>query len=288
MNSLMIGILAALVSAFSWASATILVRIGLKRLSPISANILRLYVAALTFLGIFLVTNNMGVFGLSPRLLLVAFISAQFGFVIGDYFYFSALKRMGVSRTVPITSTYPLWTILWAVLLLSRKVSIQVVIGALLVVTAIILVRRAEEEEQVDGLGFVYALLAPISWSVAITLLDYLSSDVPVLQLAGIRMMFAAMGITILLPKYHGEIRSITLGEFLTISGAAVLGLILGQYLFVYSVSKVGSPIAAPVSAINPIISSLLAVLLLGEKPNRRIFEGLALAVMGIILISTG
>ncbi len=263
-----------------------------KAVPPISANILRLYVAALTFLGIFLVTNNMGVFGLSPRLLLVAFISAQFGFVIGgDYFYFSALKRMGVSRTVPITSTYPpLWTILWAVLLLSRKVSIQVVIGALLVVTAIILVRRAEEEEQVDGLGFVYALLAPpISWSVAITLLDYLSSDVPVLQLAGIRMMFAAMGITILLPKYHGEIRSITLGEFLTISGAAVLGLILGQYLFVYSVSKVGSPpIAAPVSAINPIISSLLAVLLLGEKPNRRIFEGLALAVMGIILISTG
>ncbi len=132
--------------------------------------------------------------------------------------------------------------------------------------------------------------MAPISWSVAITLLDYLSSDVPpVLQLAGIRMMFAAIGISILLPKYYGEIRSITIGEFLTISGAAVLGLILGQYLFVYSVSSVGSPIAAPVSAINPIISSLLAVLLLGEKPNRRIFEGgLALAVAGIILISTG
>ncbi|BAD85456.1 permease, drug/metabolite transporter (DMT) superfamily [Thermococcus kodakarensis KOD1] len=288
MNSLIIGILAALVSAFSWASATILVRMGLKRLSPISANILRLYVAALTFLVIFLATNNMGVFRLSPRLLLVAFISAQFGFVIGDYFYFSALKRMGVSRTVPITSTYPLWAILWAVLFLDRKVSPQVVIGALLVVTAIIIVRRAEEEEQVDGLGFIYALLAPISWSVAITLLDYLSSDVPVLQLAGIRMMFAAIGISILLPKYYGEIRSITIGEFLTISGAAVLGLILGQYLFVYSVSSVGSPIAAPVSAINPIISSLLAVLLLGEKPNRRIFEGLALAVAGIILISTG
>ncbi len=132
MNSLIIGILAALVSAFSWASATILVRMGLKRLSPISANILRLYVAALTFLVIFLATNNMGgVFRLSPpRLLLVAFISAQFGFVIGDYFYFSALKRMGVSRTVPITSTYPLWAILWAVLFLDRKVSPpQVVIG---------------------------------------------------------------------------------------------------------------------------------------------------------------
>ncbi|MEO2151364.1 MAG: DMT family transporter, partial [Thermococcus sp.] len=76
--------------------------------------------------------------------------------------------------------------------------------------------------------------------------------------------------------------------EALVLVGAAVLGLILGQYLFVYSVSLVGSPIAAPVSAINPIIASLLAVLLLKEKPNARIFEGLILAVLGVILISIG
>ncbi|MBP1912493.1 DMT family transporter [Thermococcus stetteri] len=288
MNPLLIGIIAALVSAFSWASATILVRIGLKRLSPIAANILRLYVAALAFLGIFLVTNNLKVFRLPQKLLLIAFLSAQFGFVIGDYFYFTALKRMGVSRTVPITSTYPLWAILWALIFLDRTVSLRVVVGAVLIVTAIVIIKRAEEEEHVDGLGFVYALLAPISWSVAITLLDYLSSDVNVLQLTGLRMMFAALGISLLLPRYYGEIKSTTLGEFLTIGSAAVLGLILGQYLFVYSVSTVGSPIAAPVSAINPIISSLLAVLLLGENPSKRIFEGLALAVTGIILISTG
>ena len=105
---IILGIPFALASAFSWASSTILVRVGLRRLSPIGANIFRLYVASALFLIIFALTGNLGVFKLPARLLVLAFISAQFGFVIGDYFYFNALKRMGVSRTVPITSTYPL------------------------------------------------------------------------------------------------------------------------------------------------------------------------------------
>jgi DME family drug/metabolite transporter len=174
-NSLLLGVLAALTSAFSWASATILVRIGLKRLSPVGANILRLYVAGAFFLLVFWATGKMNVFHIPPILLGIAFVSAQFGFVIGDYFYFSALKRMGVSRTVPITSTYPLWTIVWAAGFLGRKVSPRVIVGAVLVVVAIAIVRKAEEEEHLEGRGFVYALLAPISWSLAIVMMDYLT-----------------------------------------------------------------------------------------------------------------
>ncbi|WP_099210563.1 DMT family transporter [Thermococcus henrietii] len=288
MQTLILGVLLALASAFSWASSTILVRVGLRRLSPIGANIFRLYVASTLFLLIFALTGNLSVFKLPARLLILAFISAQFGFVIGDYFYFNALKRMGVSRTVPITSTYPLWAILWAMLFLGRSVKPHVIIGAVLVVLAIIIVKRAEEEEHADRLGFIFAFVAPISWSVAITIMDYLTKSIPSLQLAGVRMVFAALGVSVFLPRYGEEVRRISRREALVLVGAAVLGLILGQYLFVYSVSLVGSPIAAPVSAINPIIASLLAVLLLKEKPNARIFEGLILAVLGVILISIG
>ncbi|WP_297506610.1 DMT family transporter [Thermococcus sp.] len=286
MNTLL-GVTLALISAFSWASATILVRIGLRNLSPVGANIFRLYIAGSIFLLTFYVTGNLSAFKLPPRLLLLAFTSGVFGFVIGDYFYFHALKRMGVSRTVPITSTYPLWTILWAVLFLGKQVKPQVVIGAILVVLAIIIVKRAEEEENTDRKGFIFAFLAPISWSVAIVLMQYLTAYIPNLQLAGLRMIFGAVGISLFLPRYGREVISMRFKEVLSLTGASILGLVVGQYLFVYSVALVGAPIAAPVSAINPIIASLLAVLLLREKPNRRIFEGLILAVVGVILIST-
>jgi DME family drug/metabolite transporter len=121
----------------------------------------------------------------------------------------------------------------------------------------------------------------PLGWGEAI-------SEIPAFQLAGLRMIFAAVGISLFLPRHIEELRETTLREVAILSGAAFLGLIMGQYLFVLSVSMVGSPIAAPVSAINPIIASFLAVLILKEKPSKRIVEGLILAVAGILLISTG
>lgn len=160
-------------------------------------------------------------------------------------------------------------------------------LGAIFVVAAIIVVRKAEEEEHLNPKGFVFALLAPLSWSFAILTMDWLTGSMDVLTLAGIRMMFAAIGVSLFLPRYGSELREITKREATLLIGAAISGLMLGQYLFVYSVNLVGSQIAAPVSAINPIIASALAILLLKEPPNKRIIEGLVLAVLGVILIST-
>ncbi|WP_297069934.1 DMT family transporter [Thermococcus sp.] len=288
MNGAILGILAALVSAFSWATSTILIKLGMRNKSAMAANIFRLYVVSVMYIMIFLATGTFfRVLSLSPELVGIASISGILGFVIGDSFYFHALKMMGVSRTVPITSTYPLWTILWAFLFLGRRISPRIVIGAVLIVLAIVIVRRAEERERVDPKGFIFAMLAPLSWSLAILAMDWLTRSMSVLTLVGLRMMFAALGVSIFLPGYSAELRKITGKEALFLTGAAVSGLLLGQYLFVYSVGTVGSQIAAPVSSINPVISSLLAVNLLGEPPNRRIMEGLVLAVLGVVLIST-
>ncbi len=289
MNTMLLGVLMALTSAFSWAASAILIKAGMKNKSPIAANIFRLYAVSLMFAVIFAADGTFaGLSILSGKELLVAFVSAQFGFVIGDYFYLTALKLMGVSRTVPITSTYPLWAILWAFLFLGRPINIQIIAGAVLIVTAIIVVRKAEEEERINPKGFIFALLAPLSWSFAIMTMDWLTvQGMSVLALAGIRMMFAAMGVSIFLPGHLRELRTITLQEALLLTGAAVSGLLIGQYLFVYSINLVGSQIAAPVSAINPLIASSMAIFFLKEPPNRKILEGLILAVMGVILIST-
>ena len=288
MDGVILSVLAALGSAVSWAASAILIKVSMREKSPVAANIFRLYAVAVMFAVVFWINGTFSqIAHLTPTLLAVAFVSGLFGFVIGDYFYLNALKMMGVSRTVPITSTYPLWVILWAFLFLGRRISPQVIIGAVLVVTAIVVVGRAEEEERIDPKGFVFALLAPLSWSFAILTMDWLTTSIDVLPLAGIRMMFAAVGVSFFLPKYGAEVRRITPREALLLIGAAVTGLMLGQYLFVYSINQVGSQIAAPVSAVNPIIASALAIVLLKEPPNKKILEGLILAVLGVILIST-
>ncbi|USS40102.1 DMT family transporter [Thermococcus aggregans] len=286
--STLLGALLALISAFGWGTASVLVKIGMREKSAVTVNIIRLYLTAIFYTLLFLITDRYKeILSLSPEIILVTFISGLFGFVIGDYFYFNALKLMGVSRTVPITSSYPLWTMLWAWMFFGKKITVQTLLGALLIFLAIVIVRKGGLDERLDPKGFVYAILAPISWSIAIVLLDLLSLYISPLSLAGFRMICAALGISIFLPKYSKELKRVTKNEIKVLLGVALLGLIIGQYAFVKSVSLVGSHISTPISAINPIISSLLAVTLLKEPPNTKIILGLILAVAGVVLITT-
>ncbi len=288
MNTVILGVMLSLLSAFGWGISSILLKISMKDKSAITVNIVRLYIIAVVYAVFFMINGNWReVLNLTPLQLMVAFISAQFGFVIGDYFFFNAMKIMGVSRTVPITSSYPLWAILWAYLFLGRNISLQIIFGAFLIVLAIIIVRQGEIEEHVNMKGFIFALLAPLSWSFAIITMEWLSAQISPFTLTGLRIMFAALGITMFLGKHKSEIRAITKREFAALTGAAFLGLFVGQYSFVKAVSLVGSPIAAPITAVNPIISATLAILILREPPNSKILTGLVMAVTGVILTST-
>lgn len=283
-----LGIILGLIAAISWGVSAILIKLSVKDKGAVTANLIRLYIVAFLYSVIFFINDNFNeIFALSKTQLFVAFISAQLGFVIGDYFYFNALKIAGVSRTVPATSSYPLWAILWAFLFLGRGINLKVVFGALLIFSAIVLVRKTEEEEHISLRGIIYAILAPISWSLAITTLDWLSSQISPFTLAGLRMILASIGVSLLLPSILDEIKRVTKFEFIAIGLAGIFGLLVGQYAFVKAINLAGSQIVTPVTAVNPVISSTLAILVLKEPPNRKIIMSLALAVIGILIISS-
>ena len=54
--------------------------------------------------------------------------------------YFKALKLTQASRVVPITSIYPLFTVILSALILGEKVSLRIAIGAILIVIGVMLV----------------------------------------------------------------------------------------------------------------------------------------------------
>lgn len=172
-------------------------------------------------------------------------------------------------------------------LILGRSVTLRIITGAVLIVIAIIMVGRVESQEHLSYKGILFALITPILWSIAIVIMDWLSNFISSLTLAGLRIIYAAVGVTFISGKFIGEIRNSNLVEVLIISTAGLLGLVVGQYSFVKSVSLLGSQIATPITAINPIISTGLAIIFLGESPNWKIIVSLILVVLGIWLISS-
>jgi uncharacterized membrane protein len=67
---------------------------------------------------------------------------------------------------------------------------------------------------------------------------------------------------------------------------AGLLGTVAGRLLRFVSIEQVGAPIAAALTGLNPLISSGLAILILGERVTLPIVFGTVVIVAGTVLLS--
>ncbi len=122
----MIGEFAALGAAVSWAVAPILYRQALFKTKPVSANIVRCISNSGVLLAVLLVVGKLGTLTSLPvEAIGITVISGLIGLGIGDTLYMIGLRSVGVSRAVPLASTYPLFSLLWATVLLGQPVTLS-------------------------------------------------------------------------------------------------------------------------------------------------------------------
>ncbi|MBX5327827.1 MAG: EamA family transporter [Candidatus Bathyarchaeota archaeon] len=89
----------------------------------------------------------------------------------------ASLKLVGVTCAVPITCTYPLFNLLWAIFLIGEQVTWSTILGAAIIVSGIWLLSRreanaAEMQKKVLVKGVIFALATALIWSVSITMID--------------------------------------------------------------------------------------------------------------------
>lgn len=133
------AVIFALLASIVWGSAPILFKLGLKGnvsnfLALMIHNFTAFAVASLAFLlsrERFYVSLN--------ELLAIALGGFLSGF-LGLLLFFEAVKRGHVSVASPIASTSPLWTTLFAYLLLGEPINITKALGIALAVTGIVLI----------------------------------------------------------------------------------------------------------------------------------------------------
>ena len=74
------------------------------------------------------------------------FAALSLGVALGDTLYIIALKEIGVSRTLTLTGTFPLTTLIWQTLLLNAPLNPTLITGSLLVVLGIIVLSQSVED----------------------------------------------------------------------------------------------------------------------------------------------
>ncbi len=127
----------ALVSAISYSAVAISARLGLQHSTPLTATFVALCVRTVTLWTVVFVTGGI------PE---VATISIVLFVLLGilqtatSLLTFTGLAKIGASRSVPLRSSYPLWSAIIAILLLGEEASVTILAGTLLVVAGVVLV----------------------------------------------------------------------------------------------------------------------------------------------------
>ncbi len=135
------GELLALISALLWGIAPLMDKyvIG-SGVSPYLANVVRIAGALAFLLIITSIVKDFSVSKLTLKNVLLLIAAGIIASGIAMVVYFKALKLSQASKVVPITSIYPLFTVIFSALILGENVNLKVVVGAILIVIGLVLV----------------------------------------------------------------------------------------------------------------------------------------------------
>jgi drug/metabolite transporter (DMT)-like permease len=268
-------------------------------MNPLLVNGLRATMSLVFILPMMLLTGGLSDYALltAPR---VAFLvgSVLIGGVLGDFMYLTSLRTLGVGRAFPITSSHPVFTVLFSALFLGATVGGRMVAGMVLVIFGVYLVARPRGHvEDQDGLrltprqiavGVGLALLAAITWSLAtITLTMGLEGGINTLTVNSVRVPFVA-GFSLAAAAGRGGLSSIRQMDRRTLRLLFLAGLLgwgLGGTLFTLAIQLTGPSVTAIISSTAPLFAVPLSYFFLKERPTRYTLAGTVVCIIGVALV---
>jgi drug/metabolite transporter (DMT)-like permease len=134
--------------------------------------------------------------------------------------------------------------------------------------------------------GILYAIIAGIFWGTSPVLVKrgLANSDVSAATLIQQAAIFLTL-ILFALWESSGAAGQVSTAAMLVFVGIGVVGAYLGRTLFVKSVDQIGASRAQIVNNTSPLVTVLLAALLLDERLTATVLAGVILIVSGIFFI---
>lgn len=286
-----LGELMAIASAVIFALGQGCIRQGMRTVSPfLSALIINLMVG-LGGLTVSLYRGTLQDATLAPLLWFVAMGVAGPG--IGRISHLIGITKMGLNRSVTISSVTPIWATLIAIVVLGETPTFSVLLGTVAIVSGVGLLSIREDDSQSFGAWFRGALIFPLTASVAYAVapifvkLAFAYQETPAVALA---VGFTAGNVVLLagkpfLPRWEGgqPLRRDVLWLF-TAGGLNIMTAFLLTTAFILA------PISTtlPLSRTAPIWVLLVSYLFLGqlERVTWRTVVAAVMVVTGGVLIT--
>ncbi|WP_296327227.1 DMT family transporter [Reyranella sp.] len=230
--------------------------------------------------------------GLKARAVVVA-TGMIFGF--STYLYVLAVEKAGAISFAIAVQAYPLFAILWETMFLGRRKSVtELSCTGVLIATMYFLGTGGTWRIEGMTIWFLLALSVPFLWSVAHVILKEVLNKTPVTpnQVVFSRVLVSSLFLGVCLLVTAGPDTIIAAATDLRFQSAALLmGFVYYLELIVWfhAATYIDVSLASSVTVPAPLVTTFLALLLLGETAESYQLIALAIVVVSLLgLIAAG
>ncbi|CAI9393169.1 EamA family transporter [Niallia sp. Sow4_A1] len=283
------SVILALLAAVFAALTGIFAKIGIKDVNSNLATAIRTIVVLIMALLMVLVTKQLdSIFFVSKKSLVFLVLS---GITTGLSWlcYFKAIQIGDVSKVVPIDKSSVILTILFSFVFLGEPVTTAIVIGGTLIaIGTFVLIGKIKKSAETSYsnsyifLALLSAVFAALTAILAKIGIEEVDSNVATFIRTIVIIIFA-WGI-VFFQRTQTQIKTISRKSylFLIISGIAT-GLSWLCFFAAISIGKVS--IVAPIDKFSVVITVILSIIILKEKPTKNTLIGCVIITIGTIFL---
>lgn len=291
---------AALAAAACWATASLLY--GRTRMSAAGMNFCKNVLASvllIVHLAFLSVIFSRPMFSADAHAWWWLGLSGVIGIVLGDTFYFRSLQILGPRRALIVSTTAPMFAVLFGWTLLGETLGLVALSGMLLTLAGIVwVISERQIKDEAPGLfpgtvraGIVQGMLAAICLALGGVAAKVGMENCDPVEASYIRLSVSAAGALVVVTatgRFRDTIRQVTKPEVARrFVPAAILGTWLGIWFsqVAYKESKVA--IATTLLSTSPLFVIPMVRVFFGVRISTRAILGTLVAIVGIALLAS-
>jgi len=205
-------------------------------------------------------------------------------YTLQSFSFFSAVQYITPSLAALILYTFPIFVSILAFVVDKEKIT-RATIGAILLSVAGVALVLGNSFEGIHPVGVGFAFAAALFYSFYIIIGNRVVQNLPPMVTSGYIALFAFLSYLVIALTGEGIPLHYTGQAWLAISGIVLCSTVLAIGTFFVGLRLIGSTKASVLSTIEPVITSVCSVLLLGERLTGWQLLGGLIVLLGAALI---
>ncbi|MBK8986800.1 MAG: DMT family transporter [Chloroflexi bacterium] len=279
---------------FLFGTTLIASRFGVDQFPPATFIGLRLTLAGLGFLAVYLLAGRRHPLPTDRRLLKHAAVMGIFGTAVPMLTIVSSLQYLSSGIASVLITTGPAVIVLLAHFTLpDESLNRRKAAGVALALSGAVLLAASGEtgltnNTQTNPLGYLLIFTAIILGNGMTVYARKYLSDYDSFDVSGVSMGVAALAVMPLSFVFLGlDFHAVTSGGFVALFWAALIGTFAGTLLTFYNLKRFGATASAMTAYIMPIVAGIGGVVVLHERVTAVMLAGMAIIILGIVVLQS-